>query len=110
MSVIEKVADTITNELCQDFADFLADHFGLDNFEVIDVVKDYLGQNAVYTNIYKPKKVKRPDVKPSTTGANMCPFVAKNGKKAGEICGTKIRKGGTYCSKHKDRKSVKKIA
>lgn len=110
MSILEKVNETITNELCKDFSDFLADKFGLDSHEVIDTVRDYLGYNAVYAPIYKEskKKIITPPIKTQTSGANICMYVGKNKNAKGKVCGTKIRGGGEFCSKHKDRKSLRK--
>lgn len=109
MSITEQVTDTITNALTIDLAEFLSERFGVDTIEMSDAIKNYLGYNSTPSPVPKPsiRKVKKSlGTKPATTGIKTCQFVVTRGHKEGEQCGTNIRGNGTYCSKHKNRKSV----
>jgi hypothetical protein len=115
MGLFAQITDILTNDL----AEYLADHFGIDAIEVGFKINDYLEQNckAVYNNkkqlVQKQEnslKQKRTEInyKPAVVNIKCCKFKITRGNKEGLVCGTVVRSGGDYCSKHKNRKIAKK--
>jgi hypothetical protein len=111
MALIER----ITECLRIDFADFLADHFGLDTNEVSDVIGDYLrispDPNQERKQIIKKSPPTKPlniAIKPAKSSVKTCQFLITRGQRENKQCETHVRGSGVYCSKHKVRKSVQK--
>lgn len=104
--IIDKITSTNIKILTGDLADFVADSMGLDHIEVEQVIGCYLGNNAVSIVDEQTDTPEGVLLKPAVTGAKRCHFVITKGKKKGYECGTRIRGGASYCSKHKGRKSV----
>ncbi len=113
MALIEQVTQTITYALTSDLSEFISDHFGLDANEVSAVVRDYLGHNSISVSperktIAKVAK-KSPPIKAATSGTKTCQFRLTRGDREGKLCGTTVRSGGDFCSKHKNRKAAQAI-
>jgi hypothetical protein len=120
MGLFEQITVILTNDL----AEYLADHFGLDALEVGYKITDYLEQNSENINQSKKRimdkindnnqfnkkntnKNKNEFVfKPAVSGITTCKFKITRGNKGGQVCGTVVRSGGDYCSKHKNRKAA----
>ena len=103
MSLLEQVNILITNILTNDLAEFVADHFGLESDQVSIIIKDYL--NHVATPVKNSTSITQqnsgPAIKAAASKINKCSFIITRGPKEGTVCGTSIRGGGEYCSKHK---------
>ena len=108
MSLIE----TITESLTTDFAEFLAEKFGLDTNDVSDAVSNYLRLSPTHSLHNTPPHIvtmeKSQPIKAAKSGIKTCQFLITRGPRENKQCETHIRGNGIYCSKHKVRKSVQK--
>ena len=92
----------IVDKHIDNFIDKISDQYDIEKEEL-----EELWANNKVSSIQKPIKttqevVTKPTPKVVTeNNGTTCPYVYAKGSNAGEICGCKIRSGGTYCSKHK---------
>jgi hypothetical protein len=103
----------MNTKMNQELLDIVDKH--IDNFiskisDQYDIEKEELEElwaSNKSSSIQKPIKttqevVAKPTPKVVTeNNGTTCPYVYAKGSNAGEVCGCKIRSGGTYCSKHK---------
>lgn len=103
MSILDKVNETIVKTLITDLAEYIADAHGLDQLDVATSIERYLGRIArtppptekMPTSLYKSVSIRSPQV-----STNKCSFIVTRGPHKDKACGTIIRGGGEYCSKH----------
>jgi hypothetical protein len=112
MGLIDTIETALYKDLTENFAEFLSDEYGLDVDDIRNSINKYLGCKTLK---YKPKiievkTIETTPIKSINSGAKLCPFLISRGKKENTICNTLVRVSGEeYCSKHKHRKSIKKI-
>lgn len=106
MSVLDQINKLLSHILVTDVSDYIAEKMGCDAVVISNIMREYLGQNAVPVINTGIINKSLPPIKPSTSGVKTCPFVPSRGKKDGKTCGTIIRGPGEFCSKHKNRKTV----
>lgn len=96
--------DTITNLLCTELAEYIADHLGMDVNQISGIIKSYLDCTpipALEPRVIRERNV--PDKKPAIIYPPTCKFRIRHGNKRGELCGILLRNIGHYCSKHKNK-------
>lgn len=109
MPSLAQTIDNMVSESIQQFATRIADTYGLDVEDIMNLWDD---------NVKVPATKKKPvaktspaksvssevsktsSIKSSDTGLT-CPYVFARGENKGEVCGCKPKNGNKYCSKHK---------
>lgn len=101
MALLVQVNDLIANVLACDFAEYMAEQFGLDKAQVSLAVKGYLAQVPAQPTVeeaaFESVSLKKIE------GNRKCPFVPPKDP-SGTQCGVNIRGDFQYCSKHRFRK------
>ena len=92
----------IVDKHIDNFIDKISDQYDIEKEEL-----EELWTSSKTSSIKKPVKITQEVVSKPTpkvvteNNGTTCPYVYAKGSNAGEVCGCKIRSGGTYCSKHK---------
>jgi len=107
---ITEYADKVIFEVFQKYISTISSKFDLSKTQLENIWKDIYETHCeqhVKQPINENKKENKKEIKnENKKGRHICEYMFHKGTKAGETCGSNIRKGGIYCSRHKKFESV----